>query len=51
MYSASYVTCDTTVFRNNPDNAELVENAATLIMELAKYRKLQYESSGSKQVE
>ena len=28
------------IYRNNSDNAELVENAATLLIELAKYRKL-----------
>ena len=30
------------IFRSNPDNTELVENAATLLMELANYRKLIY---------
>ena len=28
--------------RNNSDNADLVENAATLLMELAKYRKFAF---------
>ena len=34
------MNCANSTYRSNSDNAELVENAATLFMELANYRKL-----------